>query len=184
MRIRLTAFGILIAVGTLMLSTLVVTQPASAAELKTACGPWGQEAFWRTSTKWAHVSQRSCLDWYNYENQVRARGELRIDWPVMCTLTDCATTMLKGQEIEFRSAEIAITWNMSGRQGSRNCDYGDMRFGWSPTSPAKFIQCSSDWMTHPVGTYVTRMASMADVANDGEGYKVLTANDAFGLTFG
>jgi hypothetical protein len=70
---------------------------------------------------------------------------------------------------------------MSGRQDSRNYHYGGLWFGWSPTSPAKVHRLQFRLEDAPSGNYGTRMAAMADVANDGEDHKVLTANDAYGL---
>ncbi|WP_344505192.1 hypothetical protein [Dactylosporangium maewongense] len=173
---------------------LVVTAgagPASAAgERKSMCSAYTNFTIWQTSNEWARVSERTCVDWINYGNQVRARGEFRIDWPVDCSVSlppgaSCPLSRLtKAKNLALHELQVSIGWNLAGRVSQGTCTWKKQYRAPSVlTTTAPTFNCQSNWYSHPRGTYTAWTSAMGDVMSDGDGWRTLP-RDQHGVSFG
>ncbi len=161
---------------------------AVAAGTTTLCGGGGLytgEAFWQTSTQWGRAGERLC--WEYSDTQVRAVGQLRIDWPSDCTLTaglqtaevSCPTREAKLGRLTFYSVQVPL--ELTGPDGVTHpstCTWDNQT---AFDMDHKVWTCTSDWVgIQQGGAYRGVMTGAGgDIKHDGDGLKLL---DTFSRT--
>jgi hypothetical protein len=153
-----------LAVGSVMAS---VSPAGAAGEQYERCTTWQQITEVQNRTSWARVSERACIQWINYGNRVRPVGQLRIDWPIPCTLGDCDFKAIKLAQMSFDKLWIGVGWNFHGEQGTQGWDYVKGPYRWNGGSYV--LDVYTDWKPHPLGTYSAKAAMVVDLDNDGQG---------------
>jgi hypothetical protein len=167
-------FGALMAAVIASVAPIIVAAPASAsATLHSECGTWQQATIFQTSTTWARISERTCIEWYD-DNEVRARADARVDWPTNCTLSvsGCALLDLKAQKLSLDALWVGVGWNFTGRTGTRITNHSGT-YGWAPWHSSWKLSVTSDWMTQPTGAYRSKAAVYVDVKSDNQGLVAL-----------
>lgn len=163
--------------------TVGLASAAQADTTQTLCGGGGiyaNEAVWQTSTQWGRAGERTCFEYSS--TQVRARVQLRIDWPSDCTLTvgygagevGCPIrTSSKVGRLTFHVVQLPIQWaDTDGAVHSGTCTWTDQTaFDLS----AKTWTCVSPWMAiRKGGRYYSGVTGAGgDLKNDGDGLKLL-----------
>src|SRR6266540_7555606 len=148
-------------VGTIMAGA---SPAAAAGEQYESCTTWQQVTEVQNRTSWARVSERACIQWINYGNKVRAVGQLRIDWPLPCSLADCDFKAIKAALMSFDMIWIGVGWNFHGEQGTMGWEYEKGPYRWDGTE--YILPVYSDWKPHPPGTYSAKAAMVVDLDND------------------
>lgn len=172
---------LLVAVGALV----GAAGPASAAELKEACGPWENATYFQTKWTYGRVSQRPCLMWYNNDNQVMARAEFRLDWPTECTVSpDCTIrAATKARELAFDDIFIGVEWNFNGQTGKQGRNVGHVNLPVTLENGEYIYVSTSQWMPHPVGNYSVSAQVGVDIDNDGGGWTYLPKTPELKMSF-
>lgn len=175
-RARVTA--LLAALGTA--STALLLTAASPANATTTCSAYTNGEVWQTSSDWARVRERVCID-YN-ATKVRALVQFQADWPGDCSLTvglpptagaTCPlTTNTKRMMINMKGVKMSVDLQPEGKSTEkRSCNHGAA----SKKGPGtKTWSCHGPWVPRSSPSYkVVAHDVQGDRKDDGDGWKVL-----------
>ncbi len=148
-------------------ATLTAAPASAAGEQLERCTTWQQVTEMQNRTQWVRVSERACIQWINYGNQVRAVGQLRLDWPAPCTFGDCDFKALKASLMSFDELRIGVDWNFNGQTGTFDAPYVKGPYRWDGGDI--ILDTPTSWQPHPLGTYSAKAWMVVDLDNDGHG---------------
>jgi hypothetical protein len=161
-RRRITATG---AVLFLMLTTsiFVGVQGASAGPASvTRCSSWEHETSLPTGTTWGRLMDRVCIRWIPNGNQVRAEGQIRVDWPAKYCDPPFSSIacVAKIPMIKFDEMRVKLDYALPSRLGpveSGVCKWG----AFSELPPNGYLgaqtrACHTGYRAHPWGTFFVR----------------------------
>jgi hypothetical protein len=168
-------------------------QPAAAAaapalKWDSSCSNYMHFAEWKTSTQWGRVSHRSCVEWTTNSNLVRAREDLRVDWPDVfhCNITfpsgsSCSISQWKAPMVEFHYVRQVLKWNMAGSTGGGECRMwvnhvsNHDNVGPGTTDVASCHSPNYTMARGTTATYAVNAGIKADIKGDGDGIRTLPA---------
>lgn len=174
--------------GLLSVSVCCPSASAAASTTQVACSDYTNSKVWQTSAQWSRVSERVCLEWTaasaNGSRLVRGRWQFRVDWPTDCSLSvglppaggiSCpAGRAVKNPSMTFKNVIIDGGWRAgSGPTSTGRCS--SQNWYTSRMQQATYVRtCNGPWMRGTRGSSFTiSLSAQADVADDGDGQKLL-----------